>query len=138
MPAVSLCYMNKKTIISLRACFLLVVFFLNTAIGFACAIQSDLWSDGHHDTHNMHVMHHEPQKPPHQCCGDGMIKFEQLDKSKSQQDESVQLPVQVYLYPVIYLSGLSQGYHNTLNKYIAPRQNPPPVDIRVSIQSFQI
>lgn len=130
--------MNKKTIISLRACFLLVVFFLNTAIGFACAIQSDLWSGGHHDMHDMHAMHHEQQKPPHQCCGDGMIKFEQLDKSKAQQDESVQLPVLVYLYPVIHLSGLSQGYRNPLNKYVALRQNPPPTDIRVSIQSFQI
>jgi hypothetical protein len=130
--------MNKKTIISLRACFLLVVFFLNTAIGFACAIQSDLWSDGHSAMHDMHVMHHEQQKPPHQCCGDGMIKFEQLDKSKAQQDESVEQPVLVYLYPVIHLSGLSQGYRNPLNKYVALRQNPPPPDIRVSIQSFQI
>jgi hypothetical protein len=130
--------MKKKTIISLRALFLLLVFLLNTVVGFACAIQSDLWSDGHHDMHDMHAMHHEHQKAPHQCCGDGMIKFEKLDKSNTQLDESVQLPVLVYLFPVIYLSGPSLGYLNTLRKYAARQQDPPPVDIRVSIQSFQI
>ncbi len=130
--------MKKKTIISLRALFLLLVFFLNTGVGFACAIQSDLWSDGHHDMHDMHAMHHQHQKAPHQCCGDGMIRFEQLDKSNLQQDEVVQLPVLVYLYPVIYLSGPSQAYLNTLRRYVIPPQDPPSTDIRVSIQSFQI
>jgi hypothetical protein len=132
--------MKNKTIISLRALFLLLVFFLNTGVGFACAIQSDLWSDGHHDMHDMHAMHHEQehQKAPHQCCGDGMIKFEQLDKSNAQPDDIVQLPVLVYLYPVIYLSNPSQAYLNTLRRYITQQHVPPPVDIRVSIQSFQI
>ncbi|SHN45987.1 hypothetical protein [Chitinophaga sp. CF418] len=127
--------MNKKTIISLRALFLLFVFFLNTGIGFACAVQRDLWSDGHHD---MHGMHHEHKKAPHKCCGDGMVKFEQLDKSKSQLDESVQLSLQVCLYPVLYLPGFCQDDYGVQHKYVVPQQHPPPVDIRVSIQSFQI
>jgi hypothetical protein len=132
--------MKNKTIISLRALFLLLVFFLNTGVGFACAIQSDLWSAGHHDMSDMHAVHHgqDHQKAPHQCCGDGMVKFEQLDKSNAQPDESLQLPVLVYLYPVIYLSIPSQGYLNMLRRYVSPRQDPPSVDIRVSIQSFQI
>ncbi|PWV48841.1 hypothetical protein [Chitinophaga sp. S165] len=130
--------MKKKTIISLRALFLLLVFFLNTGVGFACAIQSDLWSNEHRHMHDMHAMHHEHQKAPHECCGDGMVKFEQLDKSNVQQDEVVQLPALVYIYPVIYLSGPSQAYLNTLRRYVTPPQDPPPTDIRVSIQSFQI
>ncbi|MCF6407057.1 hypothetical protein L3C95_29440 [Chitinophaga filiformis] len=130
--------MNKKTIISLRAVFLLFVFFLNTGIGFACAVQSDLWSDGHHDMHDTHAMHHEHKKAPHKCCGDDMVKFEQLDKSQSQLDESAPLPLQACLYPVLYLPAIYQGYYGIRHKYIVPQQNPPPVDIRVSIQSFQI
>lgn len=88
--------------------------------------------------HDMHAMHHEHKKASHKCCGDAMVKFEQLDKSKSQLDESVHLPLQTCLYPVLYLPGIHQGYHSVQPGYILPQQNPPPVDIRVSIQSFQI
>jgi hypothetical protein len=130
--------MDKKTTISLRALFLLIVFFLNTSIGFACAVGTGLWSDHRHDMQDMHAMHHDEKQPVSHCCGDGMVKFELLDKSKAQQDQMAYFPVQALLYPVLQLTGLSEWHRSNPHQSIALKQNPPPVDIRVSIQSFQI
>lgn len=56
---------------SLKAVFLLVVFFLNTAVGFACSLNADLIFNAHHsDAHhhqqsNDHFHKHDHAKPHH-------------------------------------------------------------------------
>jgi hypothetical protein len=138
--------MHKKTIIQLRAIFLLIVFFLNTGIGFACAVHSGLWKGKEQHMHRMdgtHTTHHpaapqEKSPASHHCCGDGMIKFEQLDKSMDHQPDSVLMPFCLLQHPVFYIAALQHGYRTIPHEYVVLRQHPPPEDIRVSIQSFQI
>jgi len=130
--------MSQKTAISLKAVFLLIVFFLNTAIGFACAVQSGLLTTHHHDMHQMHVKHHNHKEQTHRCCGDGMVKFALVDKSKSYQDDSLQSPVFALLFPVLNLNILPEGHLFAGHRYTALRQYPPPVDIYVSVRSFRI
>ena len=139
--------MKSKKTISLRALFLLLVFLMNTAVGFACALESGLLTDGHHDMHQMHDMHnmhgkhqmsHAPKKSTHRCCGDGMIRFELLDKTQSHHDDIKWLPLQALLFPVKWLPVPPVSWSATTHRYVLLRQHPPPDDIRIAIQSFQI
>ncbi|WP_143087666.1 hypothetical protein [Chitinophaga sp. YR627] len=139
--------MKSRTTISFRALLLLIVFLMNTAVGFACALESGLWTERHHDTHQMHDMHdmhgkhqmdHAPKKSSHRCCGDGMIRFELLDKTQSHHDEIKWLPLQAVLFPVRWLSVPPVSWSAAPHRYVILHQHPPPIDIRVSIQSFQI
>jgi len=130
--------MSQKTAISLKAILLLVVFFLNTAIGFACALQSGLLTTHHHDMQHMHVKHHDHRQQSHRCCGDGMVKFALVDKSKLYQDDTAQLQVFALLYPVLSLNILSERHLFAGHRYLVLQQYPPPVDICVSVCSLRI
>lgn len=104
--------MNNSLIIQLKAAFFLVVFSLNTIIGFACSIGMDLGFNGKHHhgerdgviaiqhVHANGMKHehagklhkhpgkdhnhqHEPKDDKANCCNDSVIKFVQVDKSLS-------------------------------------------------------
>lgn len=118
--------MKRTRTIQIKAVFLLVVFALNTMVGFACAVGMEFISHHHHDHH--HADH---------CCNKNVIQFSQLDKLLAQSvNTGIESPVAVILFPSFYLSYLAPSLKT--EKQI-PRQlffDPP--DIRVSIQSFQI
>ncbi|MEP7319603.1 MAG: hypothetical protein ABI921_12705, partial [Panacibacter sp.] len=95
-----------------------------------------------HDPHDETAKHHHDSKEDSEkdgCCNDGVIKFQSLDKSLSgNANTSITLPVFI---------AIVQSYHNTdifkhklvsAQKYLLPFSHPPPPDIRILIQSFQI
>ncbi|SDW14576.1 hypothetical protein SAMN05444410_101342 [Hydrobacter penzbergensis] len=114
--------MKANRSIQLKAAFLLVVFSLNTVIGFACSVGMDLGfntthhhdeatqssihvhADGkkhqHHHQHNHkaknHSQAHHEQKSKDDkdnCCNDGVTKFAQLEKTVPQSVNAVINPV---------------------------------------------
>lgn len=124
--------MKRTRTIQIKAVFLLVVFALNTMVGFACAVGMEFISHHHHDHH-----HKASDKHADHCCNKNVIQFSQLDKLLAQSvNTGIESPVAVILFPSFYLSYLAPSLKT--EKQI-PRQlffDPP--DIRVSIQSFQI
>ena len=183
--------------------FLLLVFSLNTVVGFACAMGWNInFATSHHKgellkplihTHSNGKQHHHLSKPekasvhshpdgknrhhqhepvkapthvhkngkkhehkneavyPHHkeketskngkddCCNDEVIKFQNLDKSLS-QNARITNDVLVFIailgiFPGFDVVKLSKSYPA---KYKARFFYPPPPDIRIAIQSFQI
>jgi hypothetical protein len=149
--------MNRKKSIQLKAAFLLIAFSLNTVIGFACAVGLDMGFNSHHhqenaietegiphhDKSNHHddadVHHHQTNNDKDNCCNDGAMKFQKVDKALS---SSVTL-----INPVFFTSFLASFYNihilSSSNKtaeikYFVRSHHPPIPDIRIAIQSFQI
>ncbi len=157
--------MKIITSIQIRAALLLVVFSLNTVLGFACAIGINMgFNVNHHTdeevsagvvhTHNdgkQHI-HHDEVKPhdeaeadhhneesKNNCCNDKVIKFNEVDKIASHPYLSVS--------PVFFTSFLASFYDISISytsyvdtgiKYYVRSYHPPITDIRIAIQSFQI
>ena len=172
--------MKRNSTLQVKAAFLLLVFALNTVVGFACAVRTNLGATKHQHTEettgkgghehangskhqhtipekkavpaHMHAdskkHHHEAikneEKPDGKsgkddCCNNGVIKFQNLDKNLSQNTRLViDNPEFISLFqafPGVDLfkpSGISQ------QKNKARYFHPPPPDIRIIIQSFQI
>ena len=101
--------MKRSISIQLKAALLLIVFSMNTVIGFACAMNVDMGFNNkhHHDDEatetTVHIyadgkkhQHHEEATKHHHdskensekggCCTDGVIKFQSLDKSLIQNN----------------------------------------------------
>lgn len=159
--------MKRNTPIQLKAAFLLIVFSLNTVIGFACSVGIDMGfnSKHHHEEEateavvhvhkdgKQHVHHerkntHSHDLAAHQnksgsdkdnCCNDKVKSFQQLDKT---------VPTSVNaIHPVFFTAFLASYYninilpHSDIVKDIKPfvrSYHPPIPDIRIAIQSFQI
>ena len=158
--------MKRKISIQIKAAFLLIVFSLNTVIGFACAVGIDMGfnSTHHHDEEatetsihvhadgKKHIHHHEATKHHDEadndhkskdgkdnCCHDKVTQFTQLDKSVPQSLSVIN--------PIFFITFVS-AFHNseilfpsqvTPNiKYFVRSHHPPIPDIRIAIQSFQI
>jgi hypothetical protein len=120
--------MTKKALITLKAFFLLIVFFLNTAVGIACALAP------HGCCHESVVKTHHHEQGNRNCCNDSVLQFQLLDKSFEQQLKTV-----VHM-PVAFITGhfISPAVTYCYYQYPIIRQELPTRDIRVSIQSFQI
>ncbi len=150
--------MKKNISIQIKAALLLVVFGLNTAVGFACVFGVDMGFNTlhHHDEEatEIHVhadskkLNHE--KPTHGhdnknkeekggCCNDSVIKFSQTDKSVPQSNTIINplfftaFIATYYTADILYPSQVSGSI-----KYFARSYHPPIPDIRIAIQSFQI
>jgi hypothetical protein len=147
--------MNRSQSIRVKAAFLMIVFFLNTVIGFACSIGIDLGfnTTHHHDedsseapSEHLHTRsttnddHHKSKESKDHCCNDGVIKFSQLEKSIPQ-------PVNLALNPVFFTIFLASFYDVDFLlisqvvpnvKYFCRSYHPPIKNIRIAIQSFQI
>jgi len=149
--------MNRNKSIQLKAALLLIVFSLNTIIGFACAVGLDMGFNSHHhevnaiETDNIYhhdkshhhdeadVHHHKTNNDKDNCCNDGVMKFQKVDKALASSVNSVS--------PVFYTSFLASFYHidilssnNRISdiKYFVRSYHPPIPDIRIAIRSFQI
>jgi len=160
--------MRRNRSIQLKAAFLLIVFSLNTIVGFACSTGIDMrFNTKHHHEEtteaSVHVhadgkkhMHHkEASNHPHDkaandyhkskdekdnCCNDGVIKIIQLDKAVPQSVNVVLHPVffTALLSSFYYIDTLYSSYVNTSIKHFVRSYHPPIPDIRIAIQSFQI
>lgn len=148
-----------KTSIQIRAAFLILVFSLNTLIGFACAIGIDMGfnSSHHHEEEaseaEVHIhkdgkkhVHHEEAKHHHEkdgkdnCCNDKVIKLNEVDKSASHSLNASINPVffTIFLYSFYSTHVLYTSYIKTDSKYFVRSHHPPIPDIRIAIRSFQI
>ena len=153
--------MKRNISIQVKATFLMMVFALNTVVGFACAVGVDMGfnSSRHHDEevtgisvhnhtggenqqhqHKTNTLHHEKKaNSKGDCCNDKVIKFQSLDKSLNQNAKaSVDAPVFAAIistFLAIDVFKISMAYPP---KYKIRFFYPPPPDIRIAIRSFQI
>ena len=149
--------MKIKLSIQIKAALLIIVFGLNTAVGFACAMGIDFKAAPKNETgkaEKIHVHangkkhhHHNPaQKLPQKneqhkkddCCTDKVIKFQNIDKNITQGYKHVfTTPVLVPMLSNlidnnIYTSPIAPA------KYVVRNFHPPPCSILITIQRFQI
>ena len=136
--------MNQNHSIKLKACFLLVVFALNTIVGFACAMGVNMgFNSHHHDDEATEIAeHHHDKKEDSKkddCCNNRVITLSQADKAIIQSNSLVS--------PVFFTVFISSYYNpsvsftselNASSKYFVRSHHPPIPDIRIAIQSFQI
>jgi len=155
--------LKNNTSIKIKAAFLLLVFAMNTVLGFACALGVDMGfnSKHHHDdeeatklTVHVHLngkkhVHEHQEKKGHlhsheaaekdSCCTDGVVKLQSLDKSiSSNANRSINPPVFVTIIPGFYNPTIFKYSQVPAQKHLPSFFHPPPPDIRILIQSFQI
>ena len=156
--------MPRSIFIQLNAAFLIIIFSMNTVIGFACAMGVDMGfnSKHHHDDdeeatetsvhvngkehfhhdHNEETKHHHDSKKDSEkggCCNDRVIKFQNLEKNLNQNNTPV-------ICAHVYATNLSNFWSINLfncakalpKQYKASVFHPPPTDILIAIQRFQI
>lgn len=154
--------MEKSISIQLKAAFLIIVFSMNTVIGFACAMGVDMGfnSKHHHEEdeeatetsvhvdgkehqhHDEETKHHHDSKEDSEksgCCNDGVIKFQNLEKNLNQNNTQV---IYAYVFATILSNFWGINIFNcakALPQHYKPRVfHPPPPDILIAIQCFQI
>lgn len=154
--------MKGNISIQLKAAFLIIVFSMNTVIGFACALGVDMGfnSKHHHDDdeevtevsvhvdgkehqhHDEETKHHHDSKEDSEkdgCCNDGVIKFQNLEKNLNQNNTQV---IYAYVFSTILSNFWSINIFNCVKalpqRYKARVFHPPPPDILIAIQCFQI
>ena len=154
--------MNRNTSIQLKAAFLLSVFALNTIVGFACAVGLDMgFNTKHHHEQEVTVTpihvhadgkkhhHHDEAKKNHHekkvdskkddCCKDEVTKFQNLDKALTQ---SANVAISAPVFVAIINTFFSPNFFNVAKVF--PQKDkailfhPPPPDILIAIQRFQI
>ena len=149
--------MKRNISIQLKAAFLLVVFAMNTLVGFACAVGIDMEFNTtyHHEKANeasVHVHangknhHHEEAEDKHKdndkkddCCNDKVLKLFETAKAVPQSAKIVSPIFNTAFVPVYYTLNISYPSQvSTSNKYYVRGHHPPIPDIRIAIQSFQI
>lgn len=147
--------MKRNTSIKIKALFLLTVFALNTVVGFACAMGVDMgFNTEHHNNESKPTVHVHKDGKAHQhnkktekdnhnkkgnCCNDQVLKFQNLDKTLKQSTKSLAVaPDYSIKISAVYGLEIYKASSKPTLKYIIPLSHPPPPDIRVLIQSFQI
>lgn len=155
--------MKRSSSIQLKAAFLLIVFGLNIAVGFACAVGLDdmMLGKGHHghdeaieihvhkdgtkhEHHGNKTKHNHDEKDPSNkekggCCSDKVVKLALVDKSVPQSDNLVHPLFFTAFISTFYSFGIL--YHSQVipsTRYFVRGHHPPINDIRIAIQSFQI
>ena len=148
--------MYRNISIRLKAASLLIVFALNTVVGFACAVGVDMGFNynNHHDEEateaSVHThanggkhQHQDEANNDHQdkkgdCCNDKVIKFQNLDKSLSQNaNVAINAPVFVAILSNFFGIDIFKPAQITPQRHFA-FFHPPPPDILIVIQRFQI
>ena len=154
--------MRQNLSIQIKAALLLIVFSMNTVIGFTCAIGVDMgFNKLHHDEretgetsvyvhtdgkkhqhHEQTVMHQHDSKSDSEkggCCSDDVIKFQQLDKSLAQNANIAgSAPAFVAILSCFFYIDILHHLHVSNQKQISQFFHPPPPDIRILNQRFQI
>lgn len=153
--------MKRNLYIQIKAALLLLIFALNTVVGFACVVGLDMgFNSAHHEElavevaahvhadEKKHEHHDEAGRKHHDkkadsktddCCNGKVIKFQNLDKNLTQYGK-ISVAVGEYVAILNNPFGLNNlKVFNTISpKQIDRNFNPPPRDIRIAISSFQI
>ncbi|MEO6541311.1 MAG: hypothetical protein ABIN74_09985 [Ferruginibacter sp.] len=149
--------MKRNLSIQFKAAFLLVVFALNTVVGFACAVGVDMsFNTSHHEDEEtaiaVHVHadgkkhHHEEaehkqtdnNKKDH-CCNHKVLQLFKTDKAVPQSAKLISPVFSAAFVPVYYTINISYSSQvSSFRKYYVRGHHPPIPDIRIAIQSFQI
>ncbi len=152
--------MKRNGPIQLKAAFLLVVFGLNMAVGFACSVglhmvfntshhhdeeatEVHVHADGKkHEHHAEAKKHHHDEKDASKkddCCNNKVVRLSQADKAIPQSN--------ILIIPGCFSAFISSFYNinvfypsqiTTSVRYFVRSYHPPITDIRIAIQSFQI
>ena len=155
--------MKKNITIQFKAALLLIVFSINTVMGFACAVGIDMGFNSKHPAEeesetpihaHLHAdgkkhQHHDETAKQHQhskedsekggCCNDGVMKFQSLDKSLTQNGNVVfNTPVIKAILNSFFGIEIFRPAQIFNQKYIFDFSHPPPPDICILIQRFQI
>lgn len=155
--------MKTNRSIQFKAAFLLVIFALNTVVGFACSMGLDMgFNTPHHGKDAKGSVHihkdgkkhiHKPvagkQKHPHQaekataskkddCCKDKVVKLQNADKRLNDTQTAINPPGYAAVVSSFFHQSLFNAVEGYAQKYTACQFHPPPRDIRIAIQSFQI
>lgn len=147
-----------KRSIQVKAAFLLVVFAMNTVVGFACSMGVDMgFNTSHHGQEaksSVHI-HKDGKKHVHKaagqkhhhdgktaaskkddCCKGKVVKLQNADKNLSYTQTIIQPPV--FIVSVFYRLASFNTVQGCTQEYIACHFHPPPRDILIAIQRFQI
>ena len=149
--------MKTNLHIQFKAAFLLIVFAMNTLVGFACAIGLDMGFNSHNHEEEetavaVHVHangkkhHHEDAENKHadndekdNCCNDKVLNLLKTDKAVPQYSKLIGPIFTTAFIPAYYTINISYPSQvSTANKYYVRGHHPPIPDIRIAIQSFQI
>ncbi|QNK63104.1 hypothetical protein H7F33_00835 [Pedobacter sp. PAMC26386] len=140
----------------LKAVLLILAFLLNTAVGFACAIGTNMgFNEVHHPENaaqhkhaytapHQHTdqasAHHDAKTTKDNCCKDEVSKLTTADKeSLSASVFSFQLSAPAILQtPVFFQDAVYLISVNIPGTDIARHSRAPVPDVRIAIQSFQI
>ena len=142
--------MNRNTSIRLKAASLVIVFSLNTIVGFACAMGVNMgFNTTHHHDHETDDVtvaagtkkhHHDSKETAEKggCCNDKVINFQNLDKRLSQNaNVAINAPVFVAILRSFFGIDIFKPAQKTPQRHFA-FFHPPPPDILIVIQRFQI
>ena len=151
--------MTRNISIQIKATLLLIVFSLNTIIGFACAVGIDMgFNTKHHDNGvatetPVHVHadgnkhdHHEANKHTHDekkssekddCCNDKVVKFQNAEKNITLK-AVIASPAFVAIVNTFFGVDLFTVINAFPQKNIIRFFYPPPPNILVAIQKFQV
>ena len=145
-----------------KALFLLIVFLLNTVVGFACALHLSSNFDSSEVEAHKHGTHTHSNDDDHSvdkatssllkftslqnltakeqaCCKDDVNAFNSLTKNiSSAGNTTLKIPV-YFILPQFFSPYVQVVYARSKTKIYSKYRKPPsPVDIRVSISSFLI
>ncbi len=155
--------MKRNISIQLKAAFLLLVFAFNTVVGFACAVGINMGFNAphHHDEeeaiettvhhhhhaggkahqhHDKAVKHHHDSKENSEkggCCNDKVVKFQNVDKNLTAKT-IINAPAFVAITTTFFGIDLFNIKKPFPHKEIVRFFYPPPPDILIAIQRFQI
>ena len=157
--------MKKSYTIQIKAAFLLFIFSLNMVVGFACSIgiDTDLMSPrhvelesktphshthehksgagtDHHVTQKSHdhKTSHKQKEEKKRCCNDEVQKVQQLDKNINSSAKSIAFQNTAVLSPTFFQSYTVKILKANPTKIKDRFFYPPPPNILVEFQRFQI
>ena len=156
--------MHKKLAIQFKAAFLLFIFSLNMFVGFACSIGLINVSDATHQHQEtteapVHAHIHEHKNNEHQhanskphnhstdhkdkkdkkgCCNDEVQKVQQLDKNINSNSNALSFDGIALVPPINYKSYTIIFSNTNLTKLRERFFYPPPPNILLNTQRFQI
>ena len=147
--------MKRNRSIRLKATFLLLVFALNTMVGFACALGLDMGFNSHHEHQEateIHIAgekheHHEAAEQheeknccdPHKggCCNDKVSKIALLDKTVPQPFH-ISTPNHSPIHRNYLTDILRTVSGITYSRSFLRSYHPPIPDICIAVRSFRI
>ena len=156
--------MKQSYSIQIKAAFLLIIFSLNMVVGFACSIGIDIgYNAPHHDeienkipqahSHEGHAgkdhhgaqkshdhkINHKENEDKKDCCNDEVQKVQQLDKNINNIATITKVVYAAVLPPSFFQTYIIKSLKaNPINSYRERFFYPPPANILVEFQRFQI